>query len=77
MAPTPEAKAAVEAHVEVVRQAMSPWLARHMNMNFAETSHDPSSFWSTANYDRLRQIKARVDPADIIRSNHPVPLPGG
>jgi FAD/FMN-containing dehydrogenase len=77
IAPTPEAKAAVEAHVEVVRQAMSPWLARHMNMNFAETSRDPSSFWSTATYDRLRQIKARVDPADIIRSNHPVPPAGG
>jgi hypothetical protein len=24
-------------------------------------------------YQRLRQIKARVDPDDVIRSNHPVP----
>ncbi|HWC39868.1 MAG TPA: FAD-binding oxidoreductase [Acidimicrobiales bacterium] len=73
IAPTPEAKAAVEAHVEVVRQAMSPWQAGHMYMNFAESNREPSSFWSTANYDRLRQIKARVDPADVIRSSHPVP----
>jgi hypothetical protein len=24
-------------------------------------------------YDRLRRIKAAVDPADLIRANHPIP----
>jgi FAD/FMN-containing dehydrogenase len=76
IAPTPEAKAAIDAHLAVVRQAMSPWQARHMYMNFAESNREPSSFWSTANYERLRQIKARVDPADMIRSSHPVPPVG-
>jgi hypothetical protein len=75
MAPTPEAKTAVQAHVEFVTEAMRPWQARHMYMNFAETDRDPSSFWSTGSYDRLRRIKAQVDPTDMIRTNHPVPPP--
>ena len=77
IAPTPEAKAAVDAHIEVLRQPMSPWQARHMYMNFAESNRDPSSFWSSDSYDRLCRIKAQVDPADIIRSSHPVLAAGG
>jgi FAD/FMN-containing dehydrogenase len=73
MAPTPEAKTAVEAYVDVVTKAMSPWQARHMYLNFAETDRDPSSFWSTESYDRLRRIKARVDPTEMISTNHPFP----
>ena len=40
MTPTPEAQAAVTAHIEMVKSAMSPWRARHMYMNFAETNRD-------------------------------------
>jgi hypothetical protein len=42
-------------------------------MNFAETSRKAASLFSSASYHRLRRIKAIVDPADLIRSNHPVP----
>jgi FAD/FMN-containing dehydrogenase len=35
---------------------------------------DPRSFWTVAAYDRLRRIKAAVDPDDIIRANHPIPV---
>ena len=74
MTPTPEAQAAVTAHIETVKSAMSPWQARHMYLNFAETSMDPSAFWDVEAYGRLRRIKAEVDPTNLIRSNHPVPL---
>jgi FAD/FMN-containing dehydrogenase len=77
MAPTPEAKAAVETHAQTVKEAMGPWQGRHMYMNFAETSQDPSAFWQPEAYDRLRRIKADVDPTNLIRSNHPVPLVDG
>ncbi len=73
MAPTPEVKAAVETHAQTVKQVMGPWQAGHMSMNFAETSQDPSAFWQPEAYDRLRRIKADVDPTNLIRSNHPVP----
>jgi FAD/FMN-containing dehydrogenase len=51
---------------------MSPWAARQMYLNFAETARDPASFWTPQAYDRLRRIKAEVDPDNLIRSNHPV-----
>jgi hypothetical protein len=77
IAPTPEAKAAVETHAQTVKQAMAPWQAGHMYMNFAETSQDPSTFWQPEAFDRLRRIKADVDPKNLIHSNHPVPFVDG
>jgi Berberine and berberine like len=44
-----------------------------MFMNFAETSRSPETFWSERAYHRLRRIKGRFDPQDVIRSNHPIP----
>jgi hypothetical protein len=59
--------------VDSILEAMSPWAARQMYLNFAETSRDPASFWDPQAYGRLRRIKAAVDPEDRIQSNHPVP----
>ncbi|TMM17328.1 MAG: hypothetical protein E6G01_06270 [Actinobacteria bacterium] len=42
-------------------------------MRFAESNRDPVSLWGQEAYDRLRRVKAEVDPTDLIRSNHPVP----
>jgi FAD/FMN-containing dehydrogenase len=73
IAPTPEASTAVAAAVADLKSAMRPWAARQMYLNSAETHHDPGSFWTPDAYQRLRRIKATVDPHDIIRSNHPIP----
>jgi FAD/FMN-containing dehydrogenase len=72
-APVPHAVAAVARAVAEVHSAMSPWAARQMYLNLAETHRPPSSFWSSEAYDRLRRIKAAVDPGNLIRSNHPIP----
>ena len=76
-APTPQAVPAVERDVAAVLAAMRPWAARQMYLNLADTSRDPASFWAPEAYDRLRRIKAEVDPDDLIRSNQPVPPPQG
>jgi FAD binding domain/Berberine and berberine like len=73
MTPAPEAGPAVRTAVQAVKSAMSPWAARQMYLNLADTPRDPRSFWSPEAYERLRRIKAAVDPDDIIRSNHPIP----
>ena len=73
MTPVPELAAPTAAQVKVVKQAMAPWAADHMYLNFAETTRRPGEFWSEAAYQRLRRIKAAVDPGDLIRSNHPIP----
>ena len=41
-------------------------------MNFAERSAPPSSFFGPEVLAPLRQVKQRYDPADLVRSNHPV-----
>ena len=55
---------------------MSHWAAPQMYLNLAETRRDPAAFWTPQAYDRLRRIKTRVDPDDLIHANHPIaPLP--
>jgi hypothetical protein len=44
-----------------------------MYLNFAETQGARARFWTEHAYQRLRRIKAAVDPGDMIRANHPVP----
>lgn len=73
--PSAQAQPALERSVAAVHTAMRPWAARQMYLNIADSSRDPASFWSPQAYARLRRIKAAVDPDDLIRSNHPVPLP--
>jgi hypothetical protein len=72
MTPVPELVEPVMAQVEAVKRALSPWAARQMYLNFAET-HSAAPFWTEQAYRRLRRIKAAVDPADLIRANHPIP----
>ena len=74
LAPCPPAVSAVARSVAAAQTALRPWAARQMYLNLACTSRDPASFWSAEAYDRLRRIKAVVDPDNLIRSNHPVPL---
>lgn len=71
-APTPQAATAGERSVSAVLAAMRPWAARQMYLNVAATRRDPASFWTPQAHDRLRSIKAAVDPDGLIRSNHPV-----
>ncbi len=73
IAPTPELGAAVHGFVSQLMSALEPWEAEHTYLNFAETRRKPTTLFSSASYHRLRQIKAILDPDDVIRSNHPVP----
>ena len=72
MAPTPRAADAIRACIDAMKSAVSPWTARQMYLNLAETAGDPASFCSPQAYDRLRRIKAAVDPRNMIRANHPI-----
>ena len=72
-APVPELVAPTLERVGAITRALAPWAALQMYLNFADTSRDPANFWPAATYERLRRIKAAVDPGDVIRSNHPVP----
>src|SRR6516165_2529769 len=71
-APTPDVRADSKSQIEAIQQALAPWATRYLNSNFAETRHAPESLWTEEAYQRLRRIKATVDPDDAIRSNHPI-----
>ena len=71
--PTPDLEASARAQIGAVEDALAPWIAPHMYLNFSETSRPRATLWTEPAYQRLRQIKARFDPDDVIRSNHPVP----
>ena len=70
--PVPELQAPTRSQVETVMAAMSPWSSERNYLNLTETQRSPSAFWEPAAHDRLRAIKAAVDPNGLIRSNHPV-----
>jgi FAD/FMN-containing dehydrogenase len=73
LTPTPELEQLVHEVTARLRDILAPWEADHTYMNFAETSRKPATLFSSASYHRLRQIKAIVDPTDLVRSNHPIP----
>ena len=70
--PTPEAAAAMRSYLELVKEALEPWTARHAYLNLADTRRDPGTFWVEQAHRRLGRIKDEVDPDGLIRSNHPV-----
>ena len=72
IAPTPEARAQVRAHLDAIRDSLSPWAAERRYLNFAEARHDPRGFWPEDAHARLAAVKASADPDNLIRSNHPV-----
>jgi FAD/FMN-containing dehydrogenase len=75
MAPTPEAGAAVKAHVELVQSALAPWDAGRRFSNFSTKRERGERLFGDMTYRRLQAVKAGVDPDDVFRSNHPVRLP--
>lgn len=73
MAPTPEAAAVVESQVDGVKAALAPWRGKHDYLNFVERKVSARSFYpNEITYRRLRAVKAKYDPADMVQSNHPI-----
>jgi hypothetical protein len=72
IAATPELHAAGKRDSQRVVAALAPWDAGRDYMNFRETRSTGARLFSAAIHERLAAIKRRVDPRDLIRSNHPV-----
>jgi hypothetical protein len=72
MAMSPEMGAAVDAHLNRVHEALSPWKASRTSVNFRERASEPPAFFAPEVHERLREVKARYDAADVIRANHPL-----
>jgi FAD/FMN-containing dehydrogenase len=71
-AATPAMGAAVKAHVELVQAAMSGWDSGRDYLNFTQRRERGERFFGAKAFARLQAVKARVDPGDVFRSNHPI-----
>ncbi|HEY2600189.1 MAG TPA: FAD-binding oxidoreductase [Thermoleophilaceae bacterium] len=72
MAVTPEMAEAVGSHVRLVKDLFSPWGAEFDYYNFAESQAQADEVLPSDSYRRLREIKAKYDPGEMIVSAHPV-----
>jgi hypothetical protein len=72
MAMDAEMEAAAEHHVSLLLDRLGPCNSGRSYLNFAERRIDPRSIFPEETFDRLRQVKAKYDPDDMFRANHPV-----
>jgi FAD binding domain/Berberine and berberine like len=75
MTPTPELEAVTRGQVEAVHVALAPWDSGRDYLNFTERRERGERLFGAATFRRLQEVKAKVDPEDVFRSNHPVRLP--
>jgi hypothetical protein len=72
MAITPEMGEAVSSHVRVIKETLAPWRADFNYYNFVESNAGADEVLPADSYRRMREIKAKYDPSEMIVSAHPV-----
>jgi len=72
IAPTPELAALGHASAERVVQALEPWRAERLFLNFAERPVEPSEGFGPDAWERLCAVKREVDPEGFFLGNHAI-----
>jgi len=72
MAITPDMAAKADQDLAKLDAALEPYSSARKYLNFTETASAPGEFFEKATLDRLRAVKAQVDPEGIFRSNQPI-----
>lgn len=68
----PDAHAAIKERLAQLREALRPAAGGRPYLNFTEEQVDVATMFEPEVYARLREIKARVDPDNLIRGNHAI-----
>ena len=63
---------AVDTHLALVTDALALWDTGNRLLNFVDRRDDPARFFGPHTYQRLREVKAAYDPAELFRANHPI-----
>jgi len=69
---TPDVQHAIEARVDLLREALAPWQSRHGYLNFDDRPGDAERLFPPETYRRLQNSKAAYDPGDLFLANHPI-----
>ncbi|MDA0166770.1 FAD-binding oxidoreductase [Solirubrobacter ginsenosidimutans] len=59
-------------YMQRLKAALAPWSGQGHYLNFAEEQVDPSLTHDTDTWARLRAVKCRVDPDNVIHANHAI-----
>ncbi|KGN41675.1 FAD-binding oxidoreductase [Knoellia aerolata] len=73
IAATPEMAEQGKADGRAVVGALAPWASGTAVLNFTEERTDTSTAYGNGAFERLRTIRAAVDPDGLFAANHPVP----
>jgi hypothetical protein len=65
-------KQTVVQRLDRLRAALAPWVAGSL-LNFAERPLDPAGLFTDDAYRRLREVKSKYDPDNLIQANHEIP----
>jgi FAD/FMN-containing dehydrogenase len=55
-----------------LKAALAPWSGQGHYLNFAEEPVDPSLTLAGETWTRLKALKARIDPDNVIHANHAI-----
>jgi FAD/FMN-containing dehydrogenase len=67
-----ESARATRESLHRVDAVLGPHRSETTYLNFEEEKADPAIFYGAETYARLREIKAAVDPDEVILANHPI-----
>jgi FAD/FMN-containing dehydrogenase len=69
----PGMASAINAHLDLVSNALEPWDSGVKYANFVDVPIDTRMCYPPETFDRLQEVKARYDRHDLFRANHPIP----
>jgi FAD binding domain/Berberine and berberine like len=72
IAALPEQALAAEAQHAKIARALEPWTGGRRYLNFVEQPIDPAEGFEPDTFARLREVKAKHDPGNLFRGNHPI-----
>jgi FAD/FMN-containing dehydrogenase len=75
MAANAEMKETVGRRVDDLQAALASWDAGRF-LTFTERPTDVAAMFGEATYRRLREVKAKYDPGNVIQANHEIPPAG-
>lgn len=76
LAETAEARLAAKEEVGQILAAMTPYGNDRLVLNFASSAVDARRGYRPADWERLRRLRAQVDPGGRFVANHPIPPAG-
>ncbi len=71
---SPQLGEAIGRHLDTMCEALEPWSTDSVYFNFAERPTGSEALFGPDTLARLRDVKRRYDPDDLVAGNHPIAI---